>query len=179
MKAKLVILAVLMCTLWICAGDTLASGRKGSLTVMLPVSGGEVTLYDAGQISAERLTPEYAKLLEAELSGAGCISSKVSKDGRVLFEDLEPGTYLVSQRVAAAGYQKIHPFFVTIPMRQNGEWIYDVSACPKTEPLPEDPENPDTGERSIPLYFLVCSTAGMALLLLARDGNGRHVNGPF
>lgn len=69
----------------------------------------------------------------------------VDNDGNAVFEDLELGLYLVAQTKASAGYKAVNPFLVSLPLAEDGQWLYDVDASPKVGAYtPETPETPDT-----------------------------------
>ena len=65
----------------------------------------------------------------------------VGQDGIVIFNELEPGVYLLRQKNAADGYMAMEPFLVTLPYLKDGEYIYDVDASAKTE-LDKEPTEP-------------------------------------
>lgn len=158
----------LMMLLWIlcsAAGEVLAEGRKGSLTVVLPGAGGELKLCAAASVPPELQTPEYAGVLAAELSDEVGILKMVGEDGRAVFPDLSPGVYLVLQTETAGGYEKIRPFFVTIPMAQGDGWSYEITACPKAEKTPGDDGNPDTGQAVGPVRLLCLSLLGLLIIM--------------
>ena len=161
----------LMLLLWIlcsAAGEVLAEGRKGSLTVVLPGAGGELKLYSVDFVPPEKLTPEYAGILAPEMPESEGICKTIGVDGRAVFENLSPGVYLLCQTQASAGYQKICPFFVTVPMAQGDGWAYDISAYPKAGKIPEDDTNPDTGKAVAPVRLLCLSVLGL-LSIMDRD----------
>lgn len=58
--------------------------------------------------------------------------------GWVRFEDLKTGLYVVAQNGfdALARYTEITPFYVMLPMTQDGEWVFNVKAEPKAAPRP-------------------------------------------
>lgn len=62
----------------------------------------------------------------------------VSAEGQAYFEGLSCGLYLVTQNEAAEGYHAINAFLVSVPLQENGVWIYDVDATPKTSPVTMD-----------------------------------------
>lgn len=48
------------------------------------------------------------------------------------FPELPHGLYLVVQVEAAPGYEAVQPFLVTVPMLEDGHYVYDVNAYGKT-----------------------------------------------
>ena len=58
------------------------------------------------------------------------------------------GLYLVVQTTAAENYNVINPFLVSVPIQENGKYVYDVDALPKvgtaTKKTPDTPDEPDT-----------------------------------
>ncbi len=67
--------------------------------------------------------------------------------GSVSFSDLTPGLYIILQAGTIPGYYPMNPFLVSVPMKFNGDYIYDINATPKMEldklPPPPPPTNPD------------------------------------
>lgn len=160
--------------------------RRGSIKVSLfdtetsePVPGGELTLYrvasvklDDGNLSFaytngfEDCGIELGDLSESELAIqlAKCIADtaesktvEVSSAGVAEFTDLELGLYLILQSTPATDYDRIQPFLVSVPMQENGSYIYNVDALPKagtathnpppdTPDKPEEPDKPETPE---------------------------------
>lgn len=112
-------------------------------------SGIEITDIQSGALAAE-LAGYAAK---AELAGD---TKTIGSDGVVLFENLKAGLYLFVQNDAADGYNKVSPFLVSLPMLEDGKYVYDVEAGPKTalkpaepeptEPEPTRPSRPDDGD---------------------------------
>lgn len=161
--------------------------RRGSIKVSLfdtetaaPVPGGELTLYrvasvklDDGNLSFaytngfEDCGIELGDLSESELAVqlakriADTAESKtveVGSAGVAEFTDLELGLYLVLQSTPATDYDRIQPFLVSVPMQENGRYIYHVDALPKagtathnpppdTPDKPEGPDKPDNPEK--------------------------------
>ena len=157
--------------------------RRGSIKVSLfdtetaaPVPGGELTLYrvasvklDDGNLSCaytngfEDCGIELGDLSESELAVqlakhiADTAESKtveVGSAGVAEFTDLELGLYLVLQSTPATDYDCIQPFLVSVPMQENGRYIYNVDALPKVgtathnpPDTPDKPEGPDNPEK--------------------------------
>lgn len=136
------------------------------------VSGGSMTCYRVGDIhSADNGDLRF--VLTGAFSGAGVSLAKpddpnaawrlaiyaaqrsiagttktIGNDGAVAFTGLTPGLYLLVQREAAPGYYAAAPFLVTLPMRENGGYVYAVDASPKVDverpgiSLPTEPDTP-------------------------------------
>lgn len=156
--------------------------QKGSISITMKkgtavVSGGSLTLYRVGEVWEEdgnyrfRPTGDFAgfdqpleDVQSAELAGALADYAKahdltgttkeVGLDGKLSFPELELGLYLLVQNKAAQGYSKAEPFLVTVPMREEGRYIYDVDASPKVEveqeKTPTPPNTPNTPKPGTP-----------------------------
>ncbi len=72
----------------------------------------------------------------------------VDANGRVCFDELPLGLYLVVQQQPAEGYYGASPFLITVPVEAQDGWNYDVDASPKVEvykePEPTTPTTPST-----------------------------------
>ncbi|MCD7752904.1 MAG: hypothetical protein LUI10_14420 [Lachnospiraceae bacterium] len=68
---------------------------------------------------------------------------EVASDGTVSFTDLELGLYLAVQTTESANYETISPFVVTLPMEEDGVWVYTVNASPKVGAVTLTPEEPE------------------------------------
>lgn len=155
------------------AHDVPDLSRKGSIHIVMShggkaVPGGSLTLYRVGAVHEEDgnygfvltgafigsgvslediqsagLAKELADYVKAQkISGT---TQKIAKDGTVTFSDLEPGLYLLVQHKAAEGYYEAAPFLVSVPMMEDGRYIYDVDASPKVE-IKKEPETPEETE---------------------------------
>lgn len=175
--------------------------RAGSISITMrygekTVSGGTLTLYRAGGISEDDgnysfvLTEDYKEsgISLDDLESAGLAESlakytsekkpagveiPIGKDGKASAAGLETGLYLIVQTKAAEGYEAVSPFLVSIPMNEDGVYLYDVNATPKMGTLTEEPPEPDTpAEPNLPQTgqlnwpVPVMAAAGLALLLL-------------
>lgn len=65
-------------------------------------------------------------------------------DGSVTFSSLPLGIYLLAHEGTSGG-PDVLPFFVTIPMQEEGAFIYDVTANSKVRLRPSPPPEPSTG----------------------------------
>lgn len=168
------------------------------------VPGGKLTLYRVAEVREDDGNYSFALTDEFEESGvsldvdnmddsalartasvlADYVSDKglsgktvtVDDNGTAAASDLALGLYLVVQTEAASGYNAASPFLVSVPMNENGSYVYDVDATPKlgvlTEKEPEpskpttptEPTLPQTGQLNWPVP--VMAALGMSLLLL-------------
>lgn len=157
--------------------------RTGSIKVSLydsetseAVGGGTLTLYRVAKVKKDNanLSFEYTNgfedcgvelgdLSEGELASqlaekiaatAESTTVEINDLGVAEFGDLEVGLYLVVQTTAAENYNVINPFLVSVPIQENGKYVYDVDALPKvgtaTKKTPEPPDTPDTPEEETP-----------------------------
>ena len=151
--------------------------RTGSIKVSLydsetseAVGGGTLTLYRVAKVQKDNANlsfvytngfedcgVELGDLSEGELAGrlaekiaatAESTTVEISDFGAAEFGDLEVGLYLVVQTTAAENYNVINPFLVSVPIQENGSYVYDVDALPKVgtaaKKTPEPPDTPDT-----------------------------------
>lgn len=151
--------------------------RTGSIKVSLydsetskAVGGGALTLYRVAKVQKDNANlsfvytngfedcgVELGDLSEGELAGrlaekiaatAESTTVEISDLGIAEFGDLEVGLYLVVQTTAAENYNVINPFLVSVPIQENGSYVYDVDALPKVgtaaKKTPEPPDKPDT-----------------------------------
>lgn len=179
--------AVILCAvdISVMAREAPDTSRRGSIQITMrfggnAVSGGSLTLYQAGDIT--ETDGGYGFTLTGNFTGSGAglediqsvglaeklaqyardnnltgITKAVDGEGKVLFDDLEPGLYLLVQEVAADGYHAADPFLVSVPMLEEDQYQYDVDASPKvelekkTEPeAPDNPEEPSTSTSASP-----------------------------
>lgn len=77
----------------------------------------------------DNISEEINKCLNDSVKGI----SLVTEDGKVNFEDLDLGLYLVKQTNKVEGYSVITPYLVMIPRVINDEWTYNVTSKPKTD----------------------------------------------
>lgn len=163
---------LLLCTISITAyaHDVPDSSRKGSVSVTMKagetaVPGGTLTLYRVGDIYEDN--GNYSFVLSGDFSGSkeplkdiqsAALAKSLSdyaknnnltgktqtidNNGKVAFTDLELGLYLLVQNKAAEGYNEVAPFLVSVPVMENGVYVYDVDASPKVEELKKTPVDP-------------------------------------
>lgn len=182
-----VILTLLM-TAVTAHGAQIDADRIGSVTLSIRyadgvVSGGNIRMSriatvanDSGDIRY-RLTPELSdseldvsKLSEWEFAQAAYeeatekelpyTEKTIGADGKVSFEDLSTGVYLFYQTDPAEGFDTLRPFVASVPLYQDGAYVYDVDASPKLrlltkatsdEPPQKDEKLPQTGQLKWPI----------------------------
>ena len=175
-KRLAAVLAALTLLVW-CAAPAFALevvdlSRTGSIKVSLydsetseAVGGGTLTLYRVAKVQKDNANlsfvytngfedcgVELGDLSEGELAGrlaekiaatAESTTVEISDLGTAEFGDL----YLVVQTTAAENYNVINPFLVSVPIQENGSYVYDVDALPKVgtaaKKTPEPPDKPD------------------------------------
>lgn len=133
----------------------------------------------------------------ADQTGSSPYAEAVSgSDGRVLFENLPVGLYLVGQDGFDSNgkvyFTEIEPFCVSVPMvnEEGNGWTYEIEAMPKVKPVPkptatpaptdapEDVKLPQTGMLRWPIPVMavggvVLFSIGWALFFMKRRKNGR------
>lgn len=188
------------------AVEAIDFSRKGTISLAMsykgnPVPGGSMTAYRVAY--AAKVDTGYALIYLAEYEsstygldhfdepgmaqelsgitkekGVAGIKKTIDGTGKVVFDGLELGLYLMVQEDPAPGYHVVEPFLVAVPGCDNeGHYYYEVDGSPKLalEPKPETPpppELPDTGQFNWPVP--VMGTAGAVLFfggwLLRRSG---------
>ena len=179
--------------------------KKGSVSVTMTydgnaVSGGKMILYRVGEIYEDdgnysfTLTEDFAKsgVSLDDLSSTSLAKTlaayssehkltgtevEIDNNGKATAENLTLGLYLIVQNEAAKGYEAVDPFLVTVPMNEDGSYIYHVDATPKLSILkktpsttetptspPVDSKLPQTGQLNWPVSVL--AVLGMGLFLL-------------
>lgn len=190
--------------------------QKGSITVEMTdggktVTGGSLTAYRVGEFSEEdgnysfkktaameAFSESYENLESPDLAkkvAAFVKQHKVpaygtakNKNGKAVFSNLEQGLYLIVQTTASDGYEPLNSFLVTVPMRIDGDYVYEVDAAgkfqlkqkpgPADPPKPPKPNLPQTGQLNWPVPVMAAAgigllALGLALRLAERKGQ-RH-----
>lgn len=191
--------------------------QLGSVSVTLkylgqPVSGGSLTLHKVGDlvwqedhyiytltegfadssISLDALDSAVAQELAAYAIGNELPGTKVEIDaeGRAAFADVSVGLYLMVQEDAAEGFSPVQPFLVTVPVSENGVYVYNVDATPKLSLVPEETEPttpptttpptepgdklPQTGQMNWPVPLLAIGGIFLFLFGLILNRSGRR-----
>lgn len=128
--------------------------------------------YEVDELNQENLnTPELAEAFAEQISGEG-IEPAISEDGLARFENLELGLYLIIQTEAADGFEPLKPFLVSVPMYEDGHYVYEVNAEGKFQLHQETPPTatptespgpglPQTGQLNWPIPLLAVSGLGL------------------
>lgn len=150
----MILLACFLCVLPVQAEQT------GSVTVQVSMAGAVIELYqvadadfhyvngfDAAGVPLKHLSDsDLPKALEKAITDSTEHRTDVSSaSGLAAFSNLSKGVYLVRQSNQVPGYESFDTFLVTIPLKQDGKWIYNVDASPKLGviPKPEEPSEPE------------------------------------
>ena len=164
------------------AGDVTQDDGNYDFTLNKDFAGSRVSLED---IQSDQTAKALASYAEAQdISGE---TRTISEDGKVVFQDLELGLYLLVQHEAADDFVEMAPFLIGIPMVEDGTYIYDVDASPKTEtekaPVqPEEPDQPKTGQNEETAPYAVaaglslCAVGAVGCMIYARRKHSRHGN---
>ena len=195
--SKLLLAVLLLCTVSVTASaqDVPDLSRKGSITITMrqgetAVPGGSLTLYRVGEVREEN--GNYSFALTGDFTGCGQsltniqsaqlaknlaqyvadhdligTTREIDSSGTVTFPQLTLGLYLLVQNKAASGYHKAEPFLVSVPMQENGAYVYNVNASPKVEvKKTSEPGNPGSKNPSTS----TTSTSGKSQSKLPQTG---------
>lgn len=163
------------------AKEIIESEETGSISIQLSdgeqkVSDGSLTIYQVAEVTERdgaysfEYTTEWEKCLsDLEDFQSGKLAKEfeeyaqrhvihgetlmIANNEKVVFEGLKAGLYLISQKDASKGYEKINPFLVVLPVKVGEEWIYNIDASPKidlTEEVPSSDETTGTTESTLP-----------------------------
>ena len=124
----------------------------------------------------------------AEVNGIPAQTIQVGSDGTAKAEDLPLGLYLVSQTEPFDGCMTMLPALISVPISINDEWIFNVEAAPKLEPLvPEttvpsttvpEVDIPPTGQTNWPIPLLILGGCFLILLGVCVRRGKRHETNP-
>lgn len=89
------------------------------------------------------------------------MSGKTNADGRLTFQHLEEGMYLVVQ-TNAASYGSVSPFLTTIPYQTDGVWTNGVIIHPKGELFQENTNSAvKTGDESGAMLYIILALGAL------------------
>lgn len=121
-------------------GDIYENDGNYSFVLTDSFAGSGETLDD---IQSAQLADDLARY--AERNSITGTNKEIDQNANIAFTDLDLGLYLLVQEQAAEGYNKVSPFLVSVPMQENGAYVYDVDASPKVElEKVTEPDTPDT-----------------------------------
>lgn len=156
--------------------------RRGTVTVEMEydskaVTGGTLTAYRVGQIQEYDGNYSFAKTdVMASFTGSyddigsaalaenlaafvkenqlSAYDTAKNQKGKAVFTNLELGLYLIVQTEASEGYEPLKPFLVSVPMNENGHYVYEINAEGKfqlhQEPKPTTPPKPSGSKPATP-----------------------------
>lgn len=200
--AALLLCLLLLCTFSMTAyaHEIPDESRKGTITVDMvydgkAVTGGTLTAYRVGRIqeddgnysftktaSMEDFSGSYGNISDPELTedvaafveeqNVPACATAENEAGKAVFTDLELGVYLIVQTEASDGYEPLNPFLVSVPMNEDGYYVYEVNAegkfqlyqaptTPTTPTKPSEPTLPQSGQLNWPIPVL--AVLGMML----------------
>ena len=149
-------------TIFAISGSEIDMDQTGSISITIkyddePVAGGSLTLYKVASISLDDGNLSYLPTSEFEgfeSDFSDALDSKLADElkdyvdekklegtikefddnGKISYEGLELGLYLMIQREAADGFYELNPFLVSVPGEtEDGIVLYNVDASPKVE----------------------------------------------
>lgn len=160
MTISLIICILLLCPFTAFAQE-LSFDRKGSVSVTLtdseqnaPIAGAELAVYSVAAIESDghgswkysyadafenagiyfedpAITIELEKFVEE--NDVPSRKGVTDANGKAVFSDLPMGLYFVKQVGTVEGYAPCKSFLVTIPLKNEQGYVYNVDASPKTE----------------------------------------------
>ena len=89
-----------------------------------------------GMTVAESMKAAEALSKTVDTKKLSMTSVVTGTDGKAVFTGLQAGMYLVregNKTGNAVNYNSFEPYLVMVPGVKNGQWVYDVTAYPKTE----------------------------------------------
>jgi hypothetical protein len=118
-----------------------------------------------GMTVAESMKAAEALSKTVDTKKLNMTSVVTGADGKAVFTDLKAGMYLVregNKTGNAVSYTSFKPYLVMVPGVKDGQWVYDVTAYPKTEitakptpnqpsPTPEQPTVPPVSPSPTPV----------------------------
>ena len=154
----------------------------------VPVAAVKGTIPAFGDIQSPELAEDLAKLKDKliAVTETPVTVGGNGKKGIAEFRNLPFGLYLAVQETAASGYGQTKPFLVSVPYLEDGAYVYNVKADPKTDlerevkPTPtEKPSTPSgggklpqTGQLWWPVPVLICMGLGCIAVGLIRRREG-------
>ena len=155
-----VVLLITTCVI-VASAEEFDPGKTGSISVTLteqyektPIAGAELSVYyiatvgintegKLNYIFTEKFAtldvavddPELAAKLDTYLSEneVTAIRLRTDENGIAGCEALPLGLYFIRQTNTVTGFAPCTPFLVTVPMENDGSYVYAVNASPKTE----------------------------------------------
>ena len=172
--------------------------QNGTITLTVafdekPLNGGELELHLVGNIKED--DGNYSFVLAADFGGKTMTEADLNdpalaidlakditnttpaatakiKEGKAVFNNVNPGLYLVCQKTATPGFAAMNPFLLSMPNFVGGKYVTDITAEPKvgletlppTAPSVTQPALPQTGQLNWPIPVL--AVLGLALVVV-------------
>ncbi len=119
------------------------------------------------ELDSEVIAQNYAEFVKR--NSIDGVKKQVGAFGAAIFTDLSTGLYLVIQEDSADGYTAASPFLISLPIRSEDGWLYEVDATPKMDferapTPPSEPDIPQTGQLKWPIPVL--AVLGIAVFTL-------------
>ena len=154
----------------------------------VPVAAIKGTIPAFGDIQSPELAEDLAKLKDKliAVTETPVTVGGNGKKGIAEFRNLPFGLYLAVQETAASGYKMTASFLVSVPYLEDGAYVYNVKADPKTDlerevkPTPTQKPStpsgggklPQTGQLWWPVPVLICMGLGCIAVGLIRRREG-------
>ncbi len=135
---------------------------------------------DWAELTSMQLREKAMALSEAVRDKGSYLAQRTTdENGRLCFDELEPGLYLTIRTAAVNEDYEFEPSLIFIPQNTDGAVTYDVTCEPKfskktTPPTPSDPTDkerlPQTGQLFLPVFVLAAAgllltAAGIVLIM--------------
>lgn len=112
-------------------GDIFEDDGNYSFVLNESYASSGLSLEDIQSAELAKQLSQYARTNKLEGT-----AKNIGSDGTVMFDNLEPGLYMLVQNRAASGYFAADPFLLGLPMPEGETYLYDVVAAPKVELRP-------------------------------------------
>ena len=127
-------------------GDLQESNGNYSFVLTEDFAESEISLDNLTSASLPEQLADY--VIKQKMEGK---TREIDENALVVFDDLELGLYLFVQQEAAEGYNLANPFIISVPSRENGEYIYTIDGSPKLDPITERPTEPTSPPTTEPI----------------------------
>lgn len=88
----------------------------------------------ASNSNPESLVKRAQAAYKTQFTGCAQYTTKTNSDGKANIQSMQLGLYIVVETSPAAKHYASIPFYVSVPYTDNNEWVYSVTAEPKSCP---------------------------------------------